>query len=229
MDSPYLYLILNLLAISIPFFNSFDKRANFSKKWKYFFPACFLTGFFFISWDVYFTDWGVWGFNPRYLTGVTIINLPLEEWLFFITIPYACVFTYEAIKYLFKDQPLEKGSIWITWVLAIGLLTIAFFNLDKLYTATTFILTGVFLLMHLLIWKSKFMGHFYIAFAFIIIPFFVINGILTGSWIEDQVVWYNNSENLGIRMFTIPVEDAFYGLLLILMNVSFYEGFQKKY
>jgi lycopene cyclase domain-containing protein len=55
-----------------------------------------------------------------------------------------------------------------------------------------------------------------------------VNGVLTGTGIEEPVIWYNNSENLNIRLGTIPVEDAFYGMLLILLNISLFEFFQKR-
>jgi len=42
---------------------------------------------------------------------------------------------------------------------------------------------------------------------------------LTGSFIEEEIVWYNNSENLGIRFFTIPIEDFGYAFSLILLNL----------
>jgi lycopene cyclase domain-containing protein len=61
-----------------------------------------------------------------------------------------------------------------------------------------------------------------------LIPFFIVNGILTGSFIENEVVWYNNSENLGIRLFTIPIEDTIYALSLILTNLALTEYFQSK-
>jgi lycopene cyclase domain-containing protein len=75
--------------------------------------------------------------------------------------------------------------------------------------------------------KAAFMGRFYLAFLFILIPFFIVNGILTGSFIDEPIVWYNNEENLSIRIGTIPVEDVFYGMLLILMNITIAERLEK--
>ena len=75
---------------------------------------------------------------------------------------------------------------------------------------------------------SKVLRNFYPAFLVILIPFFLVNGILTGSFIEEEVVWYNNAENLGFRIFTIPVEDIFYALGLILLTVFLTELFTKK-
>ncbi|MFN7600605.1 MAG: lycopene cyclase domain-containing protein, partial [Bacteroidota bacterium] len=79
-----------------------------------------------------------------------------------------------------------------------------------------------------LIWKPDFLGRFFIAFGFILIPFFIVNGVLTGTGLDEPIVWYDNEENLGIRMGTIPFEDVFYGMLLILLNISLFEFFQKR-
>lgn len=73
------------------------------------------------------------------------------------------------------------------------------------------------------------MGRFYFAYLFVLIPFFIVNGILTGSFIDEPIVWYNNEENLNIRLGTIPVEDAFYGLLLILNSIVIAEMLETKY
>jgi len=224
---PYTYLLINLCSIAIPLAYSFESKVRFYQKWIYLIPAMLLTLLFFIIWDIVFTEWGVWGFNPLYLTGVYLFNLPVEEWLFFICIPYACVFTYESLKYFVKPDPFKAKATLISWVLIIGLAIVGLIFIHKAYTATTFLILSVFLAWHLTL-KVDYMGRFYQAFLVILIPFFMVNGLLTGSLIPQEVVWYNDGENLGIRMFTIPVEDTFYGLLLILMNVTFYEFFKKQ-
>lgn len=223
----YLYLILDIFAISIPLASSFRSDANFSKTFKHLLPAIVIPAAIFIAWDVYFTKWGVWGFNEVYLTGITLINLPLEEWLFFICIPYACIFTYFSLDYLIVKDYFKPYFMLISWVIIIVLMIIGLLNLEKWYTSTTFIALALFLLYHILVLKSTYLSRFYFAFLFILIPFFLVNGILTGSGIEDQVVWYNDNKNLGIRMGTIPVEDTFYGMLLILMNVTIFEKLRK--
>ena len=104
------YLLLNIFTISIPFIFSFHKKLNFYKTWKAFFPAVFITAAVFIIWDIYFTGISVWGFNRDYLLGVNLVNLPLEEWLFFFCIPYAIVFTYAAIKKLIHNKWLNSDA-----------------------------------------------------------------------------------------------------------------------
>ena len=228
MSDRFLYLTIDLLAVSIPVAFSFYPKAPFYKKWKYLLPSTLIPGIVFILWDIIFTDLGIWGFNPRYITGTYIANLPIEEILFFICIPYACLFTYEALNFLTPRDFLRYHRNKITWTLIFSLSIIGALFFGKWYTTVTFFSTAAFLLF-LIVTSNHFLGKFYFAFLFILIPFFIVNGILTGSGIEDQVVWYNNHENLGIRIGTIPVEDIFYGMLLLLMNVSLFEFFQKKF
>jgi len=221
------YLLVNLLALSMPFLLSFDKKVHFYTQWKYLFPSMFLTMILFIPWDIIFTLKGVWGFNPLHLEGIDILHLPLEEWLFFIIVPYASIFTYEVLNAYIKRDLLAKYSKSISIFLISILLLIAFLNLSKAYTSVSFIFAAVFIIIVEFILKSEFMGRFYLAYLVILIPFLAVNGILTGSFIEEEVVWYNNSENLSIRLFTIPIEDAVFGLLLMLMNTTFYEYFKR--
>lgn len=221
------YLVVNLASLTVPLAFSFEHRISFFKQWKYWLPAILIPGLIFIIWDVLFTRWGVWGFSQQYITGIHWFGLPVEEWMFFFCIPYACLFSYAALKHLIPGTVNPNASSWITSLLAGGLLAAALFNLDKAYTATTFILLSLTLLFHLKWIASDYMGRFYLTYLFILIPFFLVNGVLTGGYLDKVVVWYNDLENLGIRMVTIPVEDTFYGMLLILSNVTIYEYLKK--
>ncbi len=228
MNPKYLYLVIDLAAISLPLLFSFHPKANFSKKWYYLWPAILLPATLFLIWDEWFTSMGVWGFNPEYLMGVYFFNLPLEEILFFICIPYACVFTYEAVGYFSKKDYGKPFANKITVTLIIALSLVAIFSIHRWYTFVTFLFCVLFLLYLQFKLKPDFLGKFYLSYLFILIPFFLVNGLLTGTGIQDQVVWYNDAENLGIRIGTIPIEDTFYGMLLILMNVTLFESLQAK-
>jgi len=170
----------------------------------------------------------VWGFNEAYLSGLYIGTLPIEEILFFICIPYACVFTYEALNYLISKDYLGPIQKIISIILIMACFLLGAASIDKWYTSTTYLGLAIYLIFLLLVKRDSFLGRFYFAFLFILVPFFIINGILTGSGIEEPVVWYNDEENLGLRIVTIPIEDVFYGMLLILMNVSIFEWLQLK-
>jgi lycopene cyclase domain-containing protein len=174
----------------------------------------------FIPWDIWFTDLGVWGFNPYYLSGIYFFNLPLEECLFFILIPYCCIFTYHVVWTLSKNKsfkPMRKT----TYTFSLVLFICGMFCIGKVYTFYTFIgLSIVFLVAPYVVN----MRVFFKTFIILIIPFLIVNGILTGSLIDDQIVWYNNENNLGIRLFTIPLEDIFYNCFMLLLVMMGYQS-----
>lgn len=222
------YLWIIILSISVPLVAGFDSRLKFYRNWKFLFPAMLLTMIVFIPWDVYKTDAGVWGFNPDHLLGLNIINLPVEEWLFFIAIPYACLFTYHAFEYLIKKDYLEPYARIITAALILILLTVAVFNPMRTYTFVTFLAATFFLSLHLFVFKATYLGRFYMMYLVTLIPFFIVNGALTGMFTAEPVVWYDDTRNLGIRLGTIPIEDAIYGLLMLMMNTTIYEWLRKR-
>ena len=95
---PYTYLIIDLACVFIPLIASFYPKHPFYKHWLSFFKANIIITILFLIWDYAFTAMGVWGFNSEYLTGIFLGNLPLEEVLFFICIPFCCVFSYFAFN-----------------------------------------------------------------------------------------------------------------------------------
>jgi len=222
-----LYLLVDLGAISIPLIASFHPKIRLDRHWKALWPAILISAVPFIIWDSYFTSIGVWGFTPKYLTGARLFGLPIEEILFFICIPYACMFTYFCFR-LWKGQLHLKAEQTITWVF-IGLcLLLGLAGAGRYYTSSAMSWLAIFLIY--LKWqaKPKWLGLFYYSHQFLLIPFIIVNGILTGTGPEKPVVWYNNAENLGVRFLTIPIEDVFYGMLLLLLNAFLFEYFLQK-
>ncbi len=226
---PSLYLLINFFAVLIPFIFSYHPKLNFYKHFKAFFISNIVVIIPFLIWDSVFTHWGVWGFNPLYLTGVSLFNLPIEEVLFFICIPFACVYTYHCLSIYFKMDWGQKADKIVVPIAASIFLLIGFINISKLYTASTFISLGIVLFV-LKYWaKAPRISQASISYLLLLLPFTIVNGLLTGTGIESEVVWYNDAENLGIRLLTIPVEDIFYGYELILLNIYFYELFKKRF
>ena len=76
--------------------------------------------------------------------------------------------------------------------------------------------------------KVKWLSRFYFSYLVLLLPFYIVNGMLTGMWLNEPVVIYNDLENLNIRWNTIPIEDVFYGMLLLLINIGLYEYLQSK-
>ena len=120
---------------------------------------------------------------------------------------------------------LSESKSRLTVKIIIGLLLfILFQNFGKLYTTITF--TFTILLLTLVMYKNiSLLQDFLVSYVFILIPFFIVNGILTGSFIIDQIVWYNNDHNMGIRIGTIPFEDIFYGMTLFLGTIFLADHF----
>ena len=181
----------------------------------------------YIIWDIYFTSKGVWSFNDAYISGIRLYNLPIEEVLFFFIVPYCCMFIYACIRSYFPNLANKKSADFVLKMMAVLLLVTGVFYFDKYYTSWTFIFTGAFIFIVYLL-KSFFKGFdavsFLVAYAICLIPFLIVNGFLTAM----PVVQYNDVENLGIRIYTIPFEDAFYGMLLVLMNVVLYERLKSR-
>jgi lycopene cyclase domain-containing protein len=216
----FTYLLLMLGSLAVPLAFSFEKQVRFYTKLKYLFPAVLFSGAIFILWDIRFEEIGIWSFNPEYLLGIYILNLPLEEWLFFLVIPYCSVFIYEILVVKFPKFEKPNFFLAVSLVLLVAFALLAYFYRQKLYTFFNFFLLTIY--FGYTIFRNRFKKHytkFYLTWFISLVPFLIVNGFLTAL----PVVEYNNNHNLGIRIFTIPIEDSFYFFLLLLMNLTIYE------
>ncbi|MEO8886246.1 MAG: lycopene cyclase domain-containing protein [Mucilaginibacter sp.] len=220
----YTYLLINFLTILFPVILSFDKRVRFYKSWKFIWPGMAITGLVFLFWDVLFTINGVWSFDARHIIGIKFFQLPLEEILFFLTVPFACLFIYACINYYVKWQPSAQWTRIITNLLIIFSVLALIFYYDRLYTLVTFSLLWVLLVFLQYAFKVKWLNRFYLTYLVALIPFYIVNGYLTAI----PVVLYNDLQNMGVRVGTIPLEDHFYCMAMLLMNVGFFEYFKGK-
>jgi lycopene cyclase domain-containing protein len=224
----YLYLWLNLGSFIVPFLFSFHPKIQFYKKWKGFLIGLLVMMAIFIPWDILFTNNGIWGFNETYITGYKFLNLPIEEWLFFFCIPYACIFTHYAILAINNNFKFSERTVNVSYVILLSALTITlWYAYDKWYTLVNF-LYAILVLGLVFNLKRASLQSFFATYLIILIPFILVNGTLTGSWINEEVVWYNDAENLGIRLFRIPVEDVIYNLGMLVTVFTFTEYFSKK-
>jgi lycopene cyclase domain-containing protein len=97
------YTQLDLLVLALPLALSFDRKVAFWRHWPRVALAILAVMAVYIPWDVWKTTQGVWGFNPQYAGEGRWWHLPRGEWLFFICVPYACLFILACVRAYFRD------------------------------------------------------------------------------------------------------------------------------
>lgn len=225
MEPLYLYILLGSLLIPL-LYSIFVN--DFIKYWKQFAISTLVIATVFLIWDYYFTEAGIWGFNYSYCLGFRIFEMPIEEWLFFLIIPFCSLFIHYSFLHIFPTFHLQKKTtIYISILLIITCIFLVLINFSKSYTAVNFIVLAFILFIGLL-FHRRLLQQFYITFLITLIPFVLVNGILTGAVTEYPVVWYNDLEYLGIRLYSIPIEDIGYCFSLLFGNLMIFELLKRK-
>jgi lycopene cyclase domain-containing protein len=228
MESSMLYMITLLGSVLFPFLLSFDRKVHFYTYWPALAKAVVAPAAIFLIWDVVFTAQGIWGFNPTYYLGFTLAGLPIEEWMFFFIIPYCCVFIYECLRAYFRFTFSEIKLRLLYLILSVVFFAVALVFITNAYTALTFFLASFFSLYAWRYASSTFLRYFILTWLISLIPFFTVNGILTGMFTQDPVVLYSPDGIAGLRLFTIPVEDAIYLWDYLFAILWLLEIFKKK-
>ncbi len=209
------YLLINILIIAIPLLFSFERKVRFYRKIPSVIASILTVGTAYIIWDIIATARGDWAFNPEYVLSVRIFGLPVEEVLFFITVPYACLFMYEVLRALMKERELRIPG-WVMTMLPVPFLIIALVNTGQPYTQTVFLFTAAFFILCNWIYPQLIRSKVYWVYILLtFIPFLIINGILTSV----PIVTYGAGAFSGIRISTIPLEDFFYSFSMLSFHV----------
>lgn len=200
------YSILLISSIIVPLIFSFEKQIFFIKKIKQVLLSIVIVAIPYLIWDEIFTQNKIWGFSEGRVSDFKIFSLPVEEVLFFVVVPYALIFVYEVVKFYLGDKEFQINYRLFLF-LSIAFLLIASFVYPRTYTTLQMLVTA-FLFLIVWITKNKLFSSqtFWLFILISYVPFFVINYFLTSI----PIVWYDNTENLGVRVITIPVEDFFY-------------------
>ena len=219
------YLALNLFIVAVPLWYTADNRTAYYRRLPAVALSIAVVSTCYLVWDILVTARGEWSFNSRYLTGVQILNIPLEEVLFFITVPYSCLFIYEVVLYATKSSSFRLPlSVVIAAILALLAASLAVY--PQGYTAKALASCGFFLIIALFfdrpLIKSK---QYWIWLAICYVPFLIINTVLTAL----PVVEYNSKAIWGLRVGTIPLEDLFYNYAMLSYYLLVYRIGRKKY
>ncbi len=217
----YEYLIFNLIVIGGPLLFSFDSRYAYYRKWPRVFLSLALPMAFFVSWDALVAG-RHWWFNELYTTNIKIAGLPLGEWLFFITVPFSCLFIWEIIRNEKRHESKQLGFLYPILFACIPLGIIVFMT-GKEYTGLVLITFGLTALLEKLLKTDLLLRPVtYVFFAIIIGLILVFNGYLTAR----PVVLYGETYQIGFRVITIPIEDFGYGIVHLLSCTILYEKFK---
>ncbi|MBN2013178.1 lycopene cyclase domain-containing protein [candidate division KSB1 bacterium] len=219
------YIIFNALVIAGPVLASFDQELRFVRRWKQALYAIAGPLAVFIMWDILIAG-RHWSFNPNYTLSVRLIGLPVGEWIFFITVPFACIFVWEVINLYLPDQRVLRSEriyfiFIITGIIAVLMLAISSMEYAALVLVAITLCGVLDILSGIKLLRRR---NTYVLMIAIITFTTIFNGYLTAR----PVILYNAAYLTGIHLGTIPLEDFGYGLALVMSCVILYETIKRR-
>jgi lycopene cyclase domain-containing protein len=207
------YLVINIAVVTGPLLAivlTSTGRKQFMPRIPKYLLAILPVAIIFILWDIYAFNQGHWDFNPQYNLGIKVAGIALEETMFFFTIPFALLFLYDNFRSWISSSQLPSG-FKLVWLL-IGLLGfIGALVFSSGYTRLVLLalvaIVSVLLIAGSNLYLTK---RFWLFIAVQFCLFLIVNYVLTAL----PVITYGESEILGLRVLTIPVEDFVYSFVL---------------
>lgn len=225
------YIILDIFIILFPLIFTFFWKFKYYNFFKPLAASILIVGISYIIWDILVTSRGDWWFNEEFLIGIEILGLPIEEILFFIVVPFACIFIYENLEFFVKDKKIPFNKWFYLTIAAIFFIVgIIFRNQDytilSMFSCSLFFIIAPTLCPKILESRNYW---FYIILSFI--PFIIFNYFLTSLIVvgySPDAIWGGFGAWNG-RFFTIPFEDFFYNYSMLSFYLLVYMYFKEKW
>lgn len=103
----YLVLMAGCLLITLPLELVLDARVY--RRWRLMLLALLPTVAIFSIWDIVGIVRLHWTYNPKFVTGINLGVMPLEELVFFVVIPICGLLTYEAVGTVLRRVRAMRG------------------------------------------------------------------------------------------------------------------------
>jgi lycopene cyclase domain-containing protein len=218
------YLLFNIIVISGPIYFGVQSKYGFKKYAKTAITAVIITAVPYLIWDSIVT-YEHWYFNEKYTLPVRLFNLPIGEILFFITVPFACLFTWEMISQNIKEVIFVEKKLIKTIFAIIPFIGTLIFISGLQYTGLAIIAVGLAIFLdYVLGTKLLFSRNFNLYLILVILFTLIFNWYLTAR----PVVLYGIQYQLDFRIITIPIEDFVYGISLMYFATAIYEYLKRK-
>lgn len=232
MDMMINYFMLDVLILLFPLLFSFKWVFPYYKNYKPLFASIVIVGGTYIFWDMLVTLRGDWWFEEHYLLGIEFI-IPLEEALFFVVVPYSCIFIYENLQYFFPDKKIGFNK-WIYYAIALILFIVGLFFYHQDYTILALLSVSAFLFIAATWFQDILQSRNYWLYILISFgAFLIFNYILTSIPIvsyNPHAIWGGTVDQLWYgRFITIPFEDFFYNFSMLSFYLLVYRYFKKKW
>lgn len=192
--------------------------------WKAISTAIIICTAVFLAWEELFVRLGIWGVNEKYTLSARYGNMVLEKWLFYLTWPFAFLILYDSLpaKNVFGYYAKPMSVFFLVFAILMG-----WHYQGRLYTTVCCYALAILVTVQLFVVKGAFLGRFYLAYFIFLLPALALESWLNGSFAHEPITWYDNMENSGFRVFTVPIENLLFLLLLFMLNVTVYERAKK--
>jgi isorenieratene synthase len=212
------YLLFNAAVVAGPLLSSLYPPTSFRGRWRAALLAAILVAVPFLVWDTLVTG-RHWRFNEAFLS-VWLLNLPLGEWGFFLTVPLACSYTWEMLSGGHDPAPARPTvGIWVATAL-LSIASAAALAAGREYTSFACGALAGAVAIDLATGGRVVRHRCFILFAAMVVGFTAIfNGYLTAR----PLVLYDAGYQLDFRIGTIPIEDFAYGLAMVVANITLFE------